>query len=169
MWPTEKTIDAPKHTKEALTDSVNNILSELLLDWSYDPENFTGLGISKGNVWSRAARRKRKREEMSTTEPSTNPAKTAASVFIPLPSTGEPVPEMVFRISIAEGAVTLRWLKGIDDVLWDSFCGMMVRQLTGNVAKVKKSVPDKASGGKADEGLGADPWKDQKTEMEEGQ
>jgi len=34
--------------------------------------------------------------------------------------------------------VKLRWLKGTDTVLWDSFCGMMRRKLTGNPAKQKE-------------------------------
>lgn len=169
MWPTEYLIAAPEQTKEALAESVNSTLGELGLDWSYDRKNFTGVGVSKGNVWSRAARRKKKLQELSTTEPSTNSAKTTASVSSPLPSTEEPVQEMVFRISIADGSVTLRWLKGVNDVLWDSFCGMMRRKLTGNVATVKKVIQEIELGGKKDESSGKDTWKEKENEIEEGQ
>jgi len=56
----------------------------------------------------------------------------------------KPVPEMVFRVSISPDLVKLRWLKGVDDVLWDSFCGMMRRKLTGNVATTKAKGQDEA-------------------------
>ncbi|KAE9964481.1 hypothetical protein BLS_008286 [Venturia inaequalis] len=138
MWPTEYSIWSQKYTKEALVSAVDRTLSDLDLDWSYDPESLTGLGTTKGDVWSRAARRKRKMElqEMSTTESSANSAKTAATMSSPMTSTDEAIPEMVFRVSIstAEDTVHLRWLKGVDSVLWDSFCGMMRRKLTDNIA-----------------------------------
>ncbi|TID20629.1 DUF890 domain protein [Venturia nashicola] len=131
MWPTEVWIET-SHTKEALVSSVNNTLDELELDWSYDPGNYTGLGISKGNVWSRHARRKKKRElqGMSTTEPSSKSAKTAPSISSPMPSTDEAIAEMVFRVSIAEGVVTLRLLKSLNTLLWESFCTMMRSKVT---------------------------------------
>lgn len=138
MWPTEYPIAIPEHTKEALADSVNSTLNELSLNWSFDPENFTGLGISRGNIWSRHARRKRKLQEMTISLSSHNPKPgETSSVATPSPSSAELLPEMVFRVSIFTGSVTLHWLKGVDEVLWDSFCGMMRRKLTGNVATAK--------------------------------
>lgn len=74
----------------------------------------------------------------SAPESSHNSAKTAASISSPLPSTDEAIPEMVFRASITEGKVAPRWLKGLDSVLWDSFCGRMRRKLTDSVAMVKR-------------------------------
>jgi 23S rRNA (adenine1618-N6)-methyltransferase len=160
VWPTEYPIIIPEHTKEALTDSVNSTLSELSLDWSFDPGNFSGLGISRGNVWSRHARRKRKLQEMSTSLSSDN-SKVAETNFAATPSSSsaELIPEMVFRVSISTGSVTLRWLKGVDEVLWDSFCGMMRRKLTGNVATLKSNNQAEANGGKIDQGLGTEPAK----------
>lgn len=140
-------------TKESLTSSVNKTLSELDLDWSYEPENLTGLVISKGDVWSRAARRRKTRalQATSTTKSSPNSAETAASISSPLPSTDAAIPEMVFRVSITENKVTLRWLKGLDSILWDSFCGMMRRQLTGNVAMFKTPDQGEVLGEEKDE------------------
>lgn len=170
MWPTEYAIAAPQHTKEALVDSVNGVLSELSLVWSYDVETSIGLGVSRGNVWSRQARRKRKLQEVSTSEPSSNPTVgVSKSVACLLPSSEQSIPEMVFRVSVATGLVTLRWLKGVDEVLWDSFCGMMRRKLTGNIANLRKKEEGKANGEVKDEVSGTDPWNGKEVKRKDDQ
>lgn len=157
VWPTEYPILIPKHTKNALADTVNSTLDTLSLDWSFDPKTSTGLGVARGNVWSRHARRKRKLQEMSAETPSSsNPVPNEKNVTDLSRSTAAMEPEMIFRVSISDDLVSLRWLKGVDDVLWDSFCGMMRRKLTDNVPTVKKKTKGKGIGGIKDEGLKAE-------------
>ncbi|QDS72326.1 hypothetical protein FKW77_007761 [Venturia effusa] len=127
MPATEDTIAMSEHTKEDLANSINSILNSLPLAWSNDPGNFTGIAIMKGDVWSRAARRKMKRQGVGTTEPSVN--STEMTLASPIQNTNASVSEMVVRVSIAKDSVKLRWLKGIDNVLWESFRGMMRRKL----------------------------------------
>jgi hypothetical protein len=108
---------------------------------------------------------------MSTSSPSPINPKPGKTSFIanPSQSTAELIPDMVFRVSISPSSVTLRWLKGVDEVLWDSFCGMMRRKLTGNVAAVKSKIQAETSGGKKDESPRTEPAKENSEKMEEGE
>jgi 23S rRNA (adenine1618-N6)-methyltransferase len=164
VWPTEYPILISEHTKNALADTVTSALNALSLDWSFDPKTYTGLGVARGNVWSRHARRKRKLQEMSAETPSSSNAVTAEKIVTD--PTAEMEPEMVFRVSISDSLVTLRWLKGVDEVLWDSFCGMMRRKLTDNAPTVKKKTKVKGSGGNKD---GDSTAKGEADAMDEGE
>lgn len=55
-------------------DTLNASLDALDLDWTWNGETRTGVGSARGNVWSRSARRKRKRDEVehSPTDKPTN-------------------------------------------------------------------------------------------------
>jgi hypothetical protein len=90
---------------------------------------------------------------MSTTTPPTNSTPGEANLIAEHSNgTVEPTPDMAFRVVISRSSVTLRWLKGIDEVLWDSFCGMMRRKLTGNVAAVNSKGQGATVGRKKDDG-----------------
>jgi hypothetical protein len=106
---------------------------------------------------------------MSTTTPPTN-SKPGEANPIAKSSTGtvEPTPDMAFRVVISRNSVTLRWLKGVDEVLWDSFCGMMRRKLTGNVAAVNNKGQGAAIGRKKDDSPLIDSAKEATGLMEEG-
>lgn len=96
-------------------------MQQLDMQWRYRPELSEGVGFAKANVWSRAARRKREQankagademEEGELEEPA-----LAVKISIRLPR---------------KGAITttVRWLQGRDSVLFESFCGMLKRQLS---------------------------------------
>jgi len=79
----------------------------------------TGVGFSEKAVWSRASRREVARKQGDAMEEDDDP-------------------EMAFGFKIhvianpdgESGAkVTIRWLKGHDTVLFESFCGMLKRKL----------------------------------------
>ncbi|CZR64816.1 related to DUF890 domain protein [Phialocephala subalpina] len=95
---------------------VSETLSQLPLKWQWREPISTGIGFSSKAVWSRAARRhmaKVKDESM-----------------------GEEDMALGFKIHVEQvpggqpgSKIIIRWLKGHDSVLFESFCGMMKRKL----------------------------------------
>lgn len=145
-------------TTTRLTTKLNTLLTSLSLDWTWSPLTLSGLCSATENVWSRAARRKLKREDL--------PGKTKASSAKEISkretradadsdsddasSEEEPDPALVVRITLqpatgdgegsdngeGEGlgaveAVMVQWVRGMDSVLFESFCGMLKREMTG--------------------------------------
>ena len=82
----------------------------------------TGVGFAKENVWSRAARRK---QQQSPTSP------TNRDQAMNEDEDGEPALGFKIRLEGLGGGtvVKVRWLQGRDSVLFESFCGMLQRQL----------------------------------------
>ena len=107
-------------TRSALTQSLQDILSPLNLGWQFRPNITTGVGFAKGDVWSRAARRKHKSDSLPDAEDEDEEESGKAS--------------FVFKIRLKEAKagteVDVRWLQGFDSVLFESFCGMLKRQMT---------------------------------------
>lgn len=103
---------------------LNKTLEALDLKWSWQSEKWTGHGIASQNVWSRSARRKRKRVEMEQadgqeTKPQFETLKADDPVEIALR----------FDIDVREGDMEVRWLQGKDNILFESFCGMLKRSM----------------------------------------
>ncbi|KAF2427370.1 hypothetical protein EJ08DRAFT_680969 [Tothia fuscella] len=118
--PTCYSIDTSKQNEEAISDVMNKTLSILPLYWSWNSATRSGIGWTNGDVWSRAARRKRKAQEMESkslheTKPST------------CPDDGTIV--LAFRVTVLDGYAEVHSLKGSDKVLWESFCAMLKRQM----------------------------------------
>lgn len=97
---------------------LNEALRALKMHWVWDVEKVEGTGFSEGNVWSRSARRKIK-------------------VTVATEETSAPEMEMKFGVKITvktvdgETAFLVRWLKGEDSVLFESFCGVVKRAVEG--------------------------------------
>ncbi len=94
---------------------VNETLSQLPLQWIWKPGISTGVGFTEKAVWSRAVRRH-----------ASNPGAAKSS--------GDDAMEIALGFKVAVEAVpggqtgskiTIRWLKGHDNVLFESFCGML--------------------------------------------
>jgi 23S rRNA (adenine1618-N6)-methyltransferase len=79
----------------------------------------TGVGFSEKAVWSRASRRKVAKKQGDAVEENED-AEMAFGFKIHL----EENPGGAFG-----ARVTIRWLKGHDTVLFESFCGMMKRKI----------------------------------------
>ena len=84
----------------------------------------TGVGFAKGNVWSRAARRKQQQSHIDSTEKDHGMNEESE----------DEGPALGFKIQLRKGSeggaeVMIRWLQGRDSVLFESFCGMLKRQL----------------------------------------
>jgi 23S rRNA (adenine1618-N6)-methyltransferase len=78
----------------------------------------TGLGFAQKAVWSRAARRNTARSEDTKMDEDEDEAALGVKIYC-----GEVVEGEVLK------RVTIRWVKGVDSVLFESFCGMVKRKL----------------------------------------
>ncbi|KAI0860350.1 hypothetical protein F4860DRAFT_222910 [Xylaria cubensis] len=127
-----------KSSFQAQTDTIPLLKNTLLgmiesLDlclWTWDERRLRGVGFSEGNVWSRAYRRKRagvRADEGAVTNPET---------LVPSPD----VSHCAFGFSISilpespdkpnsGTAILLRWLQGDDELLFESFSGLIRRCL----------------------------------------
>lgn len=101
---------------------LDDTLQALDLQWQYRPIMATGVGFAKENVWSRAARRK---QQQSPSNPISRDQEMNES------EEGEPALSFKIRLEGLDGGtvVKVRWLQGRDSVLFESFCGMLKRQL----------------------------------------
>ncbi|KAH0293948.1 hypothetical protein M436DRAFT_71468 [Aureobasidium namibiae CBS 147.97] len=123
-YPTAQTIHTIGLTRQEAADLLNKTLQALDLNWTWRSEKWTGRGIASQNVWSRSARRKRKRVEMEEddnqeTKPQSEASKVEDSVEVTLR----------FDIDVREGDMEVRWLQGKDNILFESFCGMLKRSM----------------------------------------
>ncbi|KAF5853612.1 hypothetical protein GGP41_002210 [Bipolaris sorokiniana] len=108
----------PQQAKDAITTQMASLD---LLSWTWDPSTCTGIGEAAQNVWSRSYRRmyeKRVKEESGVDE---------------MQGTDEEGERMQvklsFRIRVVDLAreVVVEWVKGRDQVLWESVCGLVHR------------------------------------------
>lgn len=115
-------------------DALTGLLDGLdLISWEWDRELLRGIGRARENVWSRAWRRKRKREESEGDKQKTSiPADSEVCVF-------------GFSVSITvkktEAAITCRWREGHDESIFTSFCGFVKTRLQGSL-QAKPTVAD---------------------------
>lgn len=176
-FPTEFTIAlAPGTSQDVVTNRVQKEMSGLAVHWIYDPRTISGLCFASENVWSRSARRKRRKPDDNGSIPmeigssgkkvkttasddniamSTAPLPPATATLLPNTVTQQDaphIPESGLRISAEETAndydddiraaaklgvritveaerVRVEWLKGLDSVLWESFCGILKRAI----------------------------------------
>ncbi|KAI5200261.1 hypothetical protein E4T39_05788 [Aureobasidium subglaciale] len=123
-YPTAQTIHTIGFTRNEAADLLNSTLEALNLQWSWQSEKWSGRGSASQNVWSRSARRKRKRVEMEeqNDQPTNLPAKASTD--------GDHIEvSLEFCIEVREGDMEVRWLKGKDHILFESFCGMLKRAM----------------------------------------
>ena len=122
-FPSESPFTVETST-ENCSHRLNDTLHALELRWQYRPIMATGVGFANGNVWSRAARRK---QQHSSTDPTDKDHAMNEDYENGGPTFG-------FKIQLRKGheegtEVMIRWLQGRDSVLFESFCGMVKRQL----------------------------------------
>ena len=135
-YPSEVSIDVSDSTVESLANRTNSILKPLDLQWQYRPKLFAGIGFAKANVWSRSARRIKKREFTSSLSAASK--EYDFQEMMDEDSNDEDDYALGFKLEFRQNieekvtVVTCRWLKGKDAVLFESFCGMLKRQLISN-------------------------------------
>lgn len=76
------------------------------------------------NVWSRSARRKRKRVEIEQEDD--QEAKVQSEV---LETENRAEVSLRFSIDVRESDMEVHWLQGKDNILFESFCGMLKRSM----------------------------------------
>ncbi|OQO07086.1 hypothetical protein B0A48_07653 [Cryoendolithus antarcticus] len=96
---------------------VNELMCALDLRWVWKEGITTGMAATESNVWSRAARRKKKAIEA-----------VGMSVDHDSDGSDEDIALMV-KVVCSDGRADVRWMRGLDHVIWESFCGMLKRSL----------------------------------------
>ena len=118
-FPSEFKFEIPTTSIDLVGSTIHMLLGGLDLRWQYRPQISAGVGFARANVWSRAARRQKERE-IST-------GKSDAK------DEGVGEAALGFRIQLTKETevvvVTIRWLQGNDSVLFESFCGIVKRQI----------------------------------------
>lgn len=124
-FPSEFNFAIPTTSVDLVGSKISALFEGLDLQWRYRSQISTGVGFAKANVWSRAARRQQMREaagggdliEKSDDDDDNDDEEAALGFNIQLSRGSEGV------------AVSVRWLQGVDCVLFESFCGMVKRQM----------------------------------------
>ena len=95
-------------------------MEDLDLQWQYKQGPSVGMALAKENVWSRAARRKRPRLQSDRI----NEMDVDRASGIGSDDSMVDGAALIVKIYIREDEALVRWLKGLDSVLFESFCGM---------------------------------------------
>lgn len=103
-----------------LADRIAQTVGALeLLSWEWEPQTLRGIGRARENVWSRAWRRKKLREE-KTGVPATYAQAPEACAFGFL---------ITIDVGTREAVTRVRWVEGHDEGLFESFSGFLKRLL----------------------------------------
>ena len=147
---TEWTVAVSGAGVEEVDERVNAVLAELDLRWQWRAALHTGVAFARENVWSRSARRKRKfQQEVKEKVKNKNDEAKDDEEDEDGPSSDEeedPV-ALAVKITCSPNRVDIRWLRGTDFTLWESFCGMLKRALGAR----EQGKGSKESNGKMEE------------------
>lgn len=126
-FPTDYGLTLSSVSIDTVNASLNAELNALSWYWTWDQSLSAGVGYAAENVWSRQARRKMKMAGQEGTKLDNPPEQIALGVRIQLR-----------LVRGKEGSdevhVTIRWIQGMDSVLFESFCGMVKRKLETNTS-----------------------------------
>lgn len=102
--------------------TLNTELSGLSLLWEWNPATAVGHAFAMKSVWSRQERRKMAQGDGANEVDPSIKSTAALGVMIRLKFADE----QQRRVE-----VLVRWIKGSDNVLFESFCGMLKRKIEG--------------------------------------
>ncbi|MCJ1370519.1 hypothetical protein MMC20_001732 [Loxospora ochrophaea] len=131
-FPSTHSIHVPHSSSQSLLSHLSSLLHPLDLQWRYQPPSLQGLVVARQNVWSRSARRRRRKKPHSHSHSQADSSSSSSS------SSGNDIPALACMIQLSpskpneeeEGSeVAIRWMRGRDSVLFESFCGMVRRGL----------------------------------------
>ncbi|KAJ0415727.1 hypothetical protein BJY00DRAFT_317547 [Aspergillus carlsbadensis] len=120
-FPSEYTFEFPNSSIDGIGARVDTELSALHIHWTWRKDLGTGVGFAPENVWSRQYRRKMK---LSGAEVKPKIQESSASLGFKVQLRMNSVEEKTVGVAV-------RWLKGTDSVLFESFCGMIKRKIEG--------------------------------------
>jgi 23S rRNA (adenine1618-N6)-methyltransferase len=129
---------------EELGEKVDAVMKELDLRWQWRASIHTGVAFARENVWSRSARRKRKFQQQQKGEKEGR-GKEEVEDESSSSEDEEPV-ALAVKIVCGPGRVDIRWLRGTDFTLWESFCGMMKRALGAREQTTAVTTATRAAG-----------------------
>ncbi|RAL08555.1 DUF890 domain protein [Aspergillus homomorphus CBS 101889] len=119
-FPSEYTFTTTTESIADVAATINAELEALSVQWVWRKDLAMGVGFAMQNVWSRQARRKMRNPEAMTDQAPIEESKAALG----------------FRVQVKKEAidekglkVIIRWIKGTDTVLFESFCGMLKRKI----------------------------------------
>lgn len=105
------------------------------IEWRFDPTTSAAWGWAQGNVWSRAARRNPKTVVEKGDDRGKTVDRTVSKKNME-ESQKSREPRFIFRIQVypakvksRELEVHVRWLAGLDTVVFESFCGFVKSKL----------------------------------------
>lgn len=119
-FPSEFTFHVSNKSIDTVSEKIHTELSTLQIQWHWRPVIAAGIGFATENVWSRQARRKRRNEDSTAKKDEIDEKKAALGFKVQVKQE---------RIASDEIVVQVRWLKGTDTVLFESFCGMLKRKV----------------------------------------
>lgn len=129
-------------TPGEIGDRVREVVAALeLVSWEWDRERLAGVGRAREDVWSRAWRRKKMRQEREGVRAEdVAPSDESAFGF-----------EVSLRVGREGTAVVCRWREGHKASVYESFCGFLTTRLAGVsiLGQKKQKEEDKASASKA--------------------
>ncbi|KAK3640626.1 hypothetical protein LTR56_003689 [Elasticomyces elasticus] len=126
-------------SKDALGSKVDVMIRELDVRWMWKGDEGVGVMEAKEDVWSRAARRRKMFRENAgaTKEPGVAKETGVAKESEVMKKTevvmdgdseeDEEIVGLAVKITCGDGEIDVRWLRGHDYVLFESFCGLMKR------------------------------------------
>jgi len=127
--PNAQTISCPLLSAQQAGERVHSLIKDLHVNWQWRSSSVTGVMEAKGNVWSRSARRKRKFNQVESGDMDD----TSEAVKKDEPAAEEREDEepvaLAVKVSCGEEKIDVRWLRGHDYVLFESFCGLLKRTL----------------------------------------
>ncbi|KAI9037421.1 DUF890 domain protein [Aspergillus affinis] len=121
-FPSEYVFEIPAGSIDAVSEKLDTELSSLPVQWLWRKNLGTGVGFAMENVWSRQARRKMQGSTGQAHRVEIDEAKAALGFKVQAKKEG---------IEDKGVRVVVRWLKGTDSVLFESFCGMLKRKAEG--------------------------------------
>ncbi|KAM5470311.1 putative 23S rRNA (adenine(1618)-N(6))-methyltransferase [Microsporum ferrugineum] len=124
-FPSEFSFSMPCKSIDSLIEAIDTEIKSFRIPWEWDNKKSSGLGFTTENAWSRQARRKRQQQD-SAKDGFNNAgiqSNTEDAVF------GFII--QVRRLSPENADITVRWVKGFDSVIFESFCGMLKRKVEG--------------------------------------
>lgn len=136
-FPSIFTFEAPSSLREHFYEQLQELLDNKEIEWRFDHSTSTARGWTRGNVWSRAARRNPRTvvEKVNDGAKTVDKTETENSRDEEIEEPHEP--RFIFGIHVCPGKarprvleVHVRWLAGLDTVVFESFCGFVKSKLT---------------------------------------
>lgn len=122
-FPTEYKMAVTNGGEARGAHTIDELLNDLDVLWSWNSQLSYGLCFAKENVWSRSARRKKKKK------PEVEGELARKHQDVSDDEEYKDDAQIGVKIVVADNEVVVEWLKGTDRVLFESFCGMLKRAI----------------------------------------